>query len=375
MLKAMSTSQLHWCFYDAGAIDYHVASPAQIPLGGSQSALCYLARSLARQGHLVTVITATSQPGRYEGVNCLRRQSLDDDFWPNAGFDLLVSLNEFSPLAKLPSPALKLFWNQHNPWVDDIDTLPSQLDQLDAIVYVTHWQQTAYHTTYGLPPAIGHVIGNAVAPCYAPLSADIEDYLGQKPPPLTLAYTSTPFRGLGVLLAIFPALRSLWPQLRLKVFSSLQVYQSSAADEAGQQSLYDECRSLDGVEYLGSIPQPDLARELSRVQILAYPSRYAETSCIAVMEAMAAGCQIVSSDLGALAETCAGHAVLVPHDPDPEVFTLRYFDTLRAAIAHWRWPELLIPNLLDQSNYALTHYNWDQRAHEWDALARRLLSH
>src|SRR5205085_11659760 len=64
--------------------------------------------------------------------------------------------------------------------------------------------------------------------------------------------------------------------------------------------------------YRGSVPQTELAKSLRRASVLAYPNTFAETGCIAAMEALAAGLLVVSSDLGALPETCEGWGRLVP---------------------------------------------------------------
>src|SRR4051812_42975789 len=67
-------------FLDLIGWDYDVATPYERPLGGSQSAACYLAEELARQGHRVTLLSGTPRPGRVRGVDCLNVQNTDRAF-------------------------------------------------------------------------------------------------------------------------------------------------------------------------------------------------------------------------------------------------------------------------------------------------------
>lgn len=82
------------------------------------------------------------------------------------------------------------------------------------------------------------------------------------------------------------------PDARLEIYSSMAVYNDF---QDPFQPLYDVARTSPGVAYHGSVAQPALAQALRRATMLAYPNTFAETSCISVMEAMAAGCTFVTS--------------------------------------------------------------------------------
>jgi len=102
--------------------------------------------------------------------------------------------------------------------------------------------------------------------------------------------------------------------VRLKVFSSLKAYQ--VIEERDEwEPLYRRCAETAGVEYVGSVTQSEVARQLRSVNILAYPNTFAAISCIAVMEALASGCFVVTSNWEYLPETTAVFARLIPLSP------------------------------------------------------------
>ncbi len=99
--------------------------------------------------------------------------------------------------------------------------------------------------------------------------------------------------------------------MKSKVFSSLKVYQVTT-DRDEWEPLYRRCAETAGVEYVGLLTQPELPRELrSSINILAYPNTFAETSCISVMEALASGCFVLTSNWRYLPKTTAGFARLI----------------------------------------------------------------
>src|SRR6185369_9952714 len=71
----LSRSAMNWVFLDFSRWDYDMATPLVRPLGGSHSALCYLATALARGGERVTAVTGLKQSRDVNGVRCL---SFDD---------------------------------------------------------------------------------------------------------------------------------------------------------------------------------------------------------------------------------------------------------------------------------------------------------
>ncbi|MBI1778578.1 MAG: glycosyltransferase family 4 protein [Proteobacteria bacterium] len=369
-------------FLDLIPWDYRVDTPERRPLGGSQSAMCYLAAALARRGHEVLFVTRTKEPGIVAGVECISADSVGFECF--RGADLVVLLNSSDPepaisiRAVAPGVPLLALWTQHDPDNPSLAALASvELRTLwDAVILCSDWQRRNYQRAF--PPIASHlhVLRNAIAPAFARLFDDPPSILARKRRPARLCYTSTPYRGLSVLLDSFRQIRTEISGARLAVYSSMGVYQVANDDDPFRE-LYDRCRQQDGVDYMGSIPQPALADALKTALVFAYPCTFPETFCISALEAMAAGCLLVVGDLGALRETTAPFAELVeiPTDqPDYAArFAMRVTEILRLVD---RDPVAVEFRLAEQVRHVNRTATWDVRAAEWSdwletALARK----
>ena len=355
---------IHW--------DYKVESAYQKPLGGSQSALCYLAEALAKQKHEVFLLNSTSKAGISLGVMHFPLKTVPHQLLRS--LDALIVLNlagEGRQLRSLIGENTRLIlWTQHahdQPAMQELQNCVER-DSYDGIALVSNWQRDRFHQHFGINLIRTQVLRNAIAPSFSELFSSSTSIFAQKSNPRILAYTSTPFRGLDILLEVFPRIRLAVPGTRLKIFSSMKVYQvGEAEDESEYGWLYRQCQEMEGAEYVGSIPQSDLACELRSILVLAYPNTFAETSCIAVMEAMASGRWIVTSDLGALPETTAGFARLIPIEEDWEVYKERFVEEIVRVLRAYTALDTTNTetHLRRQVEYVNHEYNWSNQARKW----------
>ncbi|MGH7126686.1 MAG: glycosyltransferase family 4 protein [Stellaceae bacterium] len=355
-------------FIDMIDWDYTPLTPVEQPLGGSQSAAIYLARELVARGHAVTLFNNTTRPGVYSGIDC---PGMAGSIVPDQinGFDAAVVMNSATG-RRFRAAGVKVplaLWSQHATDQPAVKPLADEEERRawDRFFLVSQWQADSYAAQFGMRPERITVLRNAVSPPFLALARQRPPFFRTGAPPV-LAYTSTPFRGLVVLLTAFPAIRAAIPDCRLRVYSSMGVYQvRDAADD--YRILYDLARALPGAEYVGSLPQTALAPALAEADILAYPNTFAETSCISVMEAMAAGCLVVSSKLGALPETTAGFGILTDAVSDVVAMAREFSKALANVVRMARErPDAFEEGLRRQQTYARSAYSWATRAQEWE---------
>ncbi len=173
-----------------------------------------------------------------------------------------------------------------------------------------------------------------------------------------------------MLLDLFPRIRAACPEAELDVFSSMQVYGMAAADdEARFGGLYRKAEQP-GVNLVGSLPQTELAARLQQARVLAYPNHYAETFCIAAIEAQAAGCAVVTSQLGALPETVGDAGICLPGDPRSAAYQDAF---VGACVRLLTDDEVWQPMSGRASARAWGEYSWPAIAEHWDDVCRAAL--
>ncbi len=124
--------------------------------------------------------------------------------------------------------------------------------------------------------------------------------------PYLLINTSSPDRSMNVLPRLFREVKWRVPQARLQWAYGWELFQLfNAQNRTKLEWMRRTQKEMDdaGIETMGHLAQPDVAKLYRRAAILAYPTEFAEIDCISVRKAQACGCVPVTSDFGALAES------------------------------------------------------------------------
>ena len=265
-------------------------------------------------------------------------------------------LNNADP--KLIDPKRKnILWLHHFVNMSEVQNIKSKdyFNKIDYFVFNSHWNYEKYRYKFNIPESQSVVLPNA-----------IEEIENKKKPTdkINLIYHTTPWRGLEVLLNVFERLNL--KNVNLNVCSSTIIYGKHFFEISDKkyEKIYQLCKDMKNVNYLGYQKHEELIKLLQKTHIFAYPSCWIETSCISAIEAMAAGCQVVTSNLGALYETCSPFGRLVHFNQNLNIFEQLYEQELNNSIKHY-WSTENQKKLVNQSQVINENYNWKNRSQEW----------
>ena len=266
------------------------------------------------------------------------------------------SIFNYASYADFNKPTV--YWNQLSYDQEAVQfLLDLQLvEKINYFVFVSNWQAEIFRKMFNLRGEQIKIMRNA---CLG-----VTPDLNKNNNKLKICYTSTPWRGLNVLLRAWELLRPA--DCELHIFSSTKIYGQQFDQSSGNQYdyLYEKCNSLNNVVYRGMTDNALLRSELSSFDILAYPSTFEETSCISVIDALSAGLKVACSNAGALPETTEGWAEMYSFVQDNEKHAQVFASVLSKVISKYKRGDYK-QDLIDQVNTYGSRWTWDKREKEW----------
>jgi len=276
-------------------------------IGGGETAMVSISRELAALGHDVTVFYDVGYFGMYDGVHYLP-SNLYTPLVCQMEHDVLVSWDNpqafrFADRAKLRVLAFQL----NHTEVGALDY------SIDMYFHPSKWHAERYHELY---PEMDERksrprITNGIDPTrYNPATPP------ERIPHRTI-YSSSPDRGLHHLLRIWPKVRMAVSDAELHVYYEidkwLKMVDVMAPPEIVERArIVREFRANDpeaqGVLFHGGIGQAQLATEQMKSAVMAYPcdpTQPTEGFSMTCLEAVTAGCSLVTTDADALQELWA----------------------------------------------------------------------
>lgn len=357
-------------FYDGSHVEYDAATPLTEPLGGTQSAVCYLAAALARRGHDAYIFNARRTPKAALGVRAGRFLGPSEATRYNQ-FDAVIvpTMPAGRRLRECGVTTTLISWQHQSTRSSNVADViaPGEREAWDRVVFVSDQQRRDYVAAFGVD---GVVRLNAPSPPFTAGTERAPWYFETGAGP-SFAYSSAPGRGMDFLLMAFPTIRAAIPDATLRIYSDQALYQ--VPPERDDYTVYYEvAKALPGVEHVGSMPQAKLAEALRGADYWAYPTVFVETSCIAMMEAGAAGCGLITSSVGALSETAAGHATLVDPLPNKAGWSKAYAAAVIDRVRRDRADPTAARARLEEQARHFRSMTWDVRAGEWETMIEAL---
>jgi len=268
-----------------------------------------------------------------------------------------------SRVRDIDSNLIPIYWLHDLPGDPESEHLKAGgYTKFEKLVFVSNWQMQAYINHYKIPWYKCLVMQNAIEPF--PMHEKKYDKI-------KLIYHTTPHRGLQLLVPVFIKLAEKYNNIELDVFSSFKIYGWEHRDEP-YQALFDMCKEHPKINYHGYQPNDVVRNALQEAHIFAYPSIWLETSCIALIEAMSAGCLCVHPNYGALYETSANLTWMYQYQEDTRDHIVSLYNELDRAISNIQ-NENLVRSLETTKSYVDAVYSWDRRTSEWETLLTSIL--
>lgn len=346
------------CFFTSPLFEnWHPDLVKEGGIGGSETAVMEVAKRFAKDGWR-TVVFGT--PGDLWGLD-----SDGVEWWPT---DEFLTTEQFTVFVSSRTPQvfdadinakLKLLWCHDVNLGDQMEgRWGSRVDNIDYIIGLTDWHINHMSNLYNIPTEKFVKIPNGID-----LSRfdPIENIARQKN---KLVWSSSPDRGIDILLSMWPEIKEIAPDAELHVYYGwesidkiLQIHPENylANFKRGVVNLIEHLGGESaGIYWHGRIGQEQLAKEMMTCDIWPYTTEFLETFCITALEMQAAGVIPITSDLAALKETSFG--VKIQGWANNVSYREQFLDQFKQAVEMDEKKKTVLRAKLENK---AKEYNWD----------------
>lgn len=285
---------------------FHVLSVLQDSVSDAEAAVAYLAIELAKLGHNITIFSNSTNKENAFNVRCkninianntlnLDKAILEPDFdaliIKNNSPEFLISIKKALPYT--PKMYLWTAYDYTSPINKGLSN-PNNIEEIAGIICVSEWQRSRIMSKLNVPREKLHVKLYAISHFFENMFLDGKELFNNKSKMPALAYTAKQADGLDYLIETFGDVYNNYPEANLSIFVDLPDNISLPARNKNIQTI-------------GEVLPEQLATILRTHTILTYPCVQESTSYTAVLEAMAAGLYVITSNEAALPEYCEEH--------------------------------------------------------------------
>jgi glycosyltransferase involved in cell wall biosynthesis len=273
------------------------------------------------------------------------------------GVQICLSVPEKTPLSK---DKVNILWQKNAPNQPNIEPWFKNKEnhtKYDWYVFNSHWNFEQFRKSFNIPTDRCHVIKNGATSFPKPSTYNKGDRL-------RIIHHNTPWRGLNVLLGAMQYLEG--ENIELDVYSSCEVYgdEFKKDNDHNYQELYDQARELPNVNYIGYRPNDFILKKLPNYHLYVYPSIWEETSCISLLESMAAGLYCVVTNYGALYETGSEFPIYINYETNFNNLAFQFAEAIKVARDTLHEP-MIREHLALQQDFVKRFYCWEKKAFEW----------
>lgn len=337
-------------------------------IGGSEEAVIWLSKLLARRGWKITVYANCGGEKTYDGVKWKPYW-----MWNYRDKQDVVVIWRHPQHAKFEINSPVIYLDMHDA-ISDNEFTADRLARITRVFVKSKFHRSLFPS---VPDGKIAVIPNGID---APLFSKTI-----KRNPNLIVNTSSPDRSLSALLDCYEQIKKEVPDAELEwAYGWINWDMAVVGDQRRidwKDAMQKRMTAL-GVKELGRLSHGEIAEKYLTANIFGYPSEFAEIDCISLSKAMAAGAVPITTDFAAMGEKSNHGGIFLASEKTKDTWAKPFHFDFSLESPHLRelWVKHAVKILKNPPSeeeretmrrWARETYDWERIANQWDSQLRQ----